>query len=141
MFTSDRMVEAALSNSSFIQMWAVCRMVGFFAQLCVLVLSSLYTSVTRRRMGFKRAGLRCQPLQLLKGTAFFNFGVEVLVLSKLSHILLPDLLLGFSFVTVSITDHSSPEAQIVNAEQLPYCGDGDSWNLENSFQVSEFLLV
>lgn len=65
-------------------------------------------------------------LAMLKGTAFFNFGVEVLVLSKLSHILLPDLLLVFSFVTVSITDHSSPEAQIVNAEQLPYCGDGDS---------------
>lgn len=66
-------------------------------------------------------------LATLKGTAFVNFGVEVLVLPKLPHFLLSDLLLIFSFATVSITDQLCPEVQIVNTEQLPYCGDeGDS---------------
>lgn len=63
----------------------------------------------------------------LKGAAIVNLGPEGLVLLKLPCFLLCNLLLIFSFATVSVTDWLSPEVQIVNTEQLPYCGDeGDS---------------
>lgn len=62
----------------------------------------------------------------LKGAAFVSFGVEGLFLPKLPPILLPDVLLVFSFLAVSITDQLSPEVEMVNTEQLPCCGDGDS---------------
>lgn len=70
-----------------------------------------------------------------------------LILPKLPQFLIPNLLiLIFIFAAVSVADKLSPDVskvlQIVNVEWLPYCGDGgDRWNLENSFQVSESLLV
>lgn len=45
----------------------------------------------------------------LKRTAIVGLGPEVLVLLKLPHFLLCNLLLIFSFATVSITDQLSPE--------------------------------